>query len=166
MKQKVIAQAVTALCLSAMAVGAQAQKVSDDVVKIGVLTDLSGAYSDLSGQGSVVAARMAIEDFSKSKTVLGKKIELISADHQNKADIAANKAREWYDKDGVVFGNRERLLPPEKRGFYREYTVKTPGERSRGARRIVCGGEEPRLPKQCFYTQDHYTSFREIVMTP
>jgi len=101
MKQKVIAQAVTALCLSAMAVGAQAQKVSDDVVKIGVLTDLSGAYSDLSGQGSVVAARMAIEDFSKSKTVLGKKIELISADHQNKADITANKAREWFDKEKV-----------------------------------------------------------------
>lgn len=71
-----------------------------------------------------------------------------------------------YDKDGVVFGNREKQLPAAKRGFYREYTVKTPGERSRGARRIVCGGEEPRLPKQCFYTQDHYTSFREIVITP
>jgi ribonuclease T1 len=71
-----------------------------------------------------------------------------------------------YEKDGVVFGNREKQLPAAKRGFYREYTVKTPGERSRGARRIVCGGEEPRLPKQCFYTQDHYTSFREIVMTP
>ena len=71
-----------------------------------------------------------------------------------------------YEKDGVVFGNREKQLPAANRGFYREYTVKTPGERSRGARRIVCGGEEPRLPKQCFYTQDHYTSFREIVMTP
>jgi ribonuclease T1 len=71
-----------------------------------------------------------------------------------------------YDKDGVVFGNRERLLPPEKRGFYREYTVKTPGEKNRGARRIVCGGLEPRLPKQCYYTQDHYASFREIVNTP
>jgi ribonuclease T1 len=71
-----------------------------------------------------------------------------------------------YEKDGVVFGNREKQLPAAKRGFYREYTVKTPGERSRGARRIVCGGEEPRLPKQCFYTQDHYASFREIVMTP
>ena len=71
-----------------------------------------------------------------------------------------------YDKDGTVFGNRERILPAAKRGFYREYTVKTPGETNRGARRIVCGGEEPRLPKQCFYTQDHYASFREIVMTP
>jgi ribonuclease T1 len=71
-----------------------------------------------------------------------------------------------YEKDGVVFGNREKQLPAAKRGFYREYTVKTPGERSRGARRIVCGGEDARLPKRCFYTQDHYTSFREIVMTP
>jgi len=71
-----------------------------------------------------------------------------------------------YEKDGVIFGNRERQLPRAKRGFYREYTVKTPGERSRGARRIVCGGEEPRIPKQCFYTQDHYASFREIVNTP
>ncbi len=71
-----------------------------------------------------------------------------------------------YEKDGTVFGNRERLFPAAKRGFYREYTVKTPGERSRGARRIVCGGEEPQVPKQCFYTQDHYASFREIVMTP
>jgi len=71
-----------------------------------------------------------------------------------------------YEKDGVVFGNRERLLPPASRGFYREYTVRTPGEKTRGARRIVCGGDEPRLPKKCFYTQDHYASFREIVNTP
>lgn len=80
---------------------ANAQKVSDDIVKIGVLTDLSGAYSDLAGAGAVLAAKMAIADFSKNGTVLGKKIELISADHQLKADIAANKAREWYDKEKV-----------------------------------------------------------------
>lgn len=67
-----------------------------------------------------------------------------------------------YDKDGVVFGNRERLLPGQKRGFYREYTVKTPGERDRGARRIVCGGE-PRAPEVCYYSADHYASFRRIV---
>ena len=68
-----------------------------------------------------------------------------------------------YDKDGSVFGNRERILPQEKRGFYREYTVKTPGERSRGARRIVCGGLQPAAPGACFYTDDHYSSFRKIV---
>lgn len=67
-----------------------------------------------------------------------------------------------YEKDGVVFGNRERLLPSEKRGYYREYTVKTPGSRNRGARRIVCGGQ-PKTPDACYYTDDHYASFRKIV---
>ncbi len=67
-----------------------------------------------------------------------------------------------YDKDGTVFGNRERLLPAHKRGYYREYTVKTPGSRDRGARRIVCGGQ-PRTPDACYYTADHYASFRKIV---
>lgn len=67
-----------------------------------------------------------------------------------------------YDKDGSVFGNRERLLPAAKRGYYREYTVATPGSRDRGARRIVCGGP-PRVPHACYYTADHYASFRQIV---
>jgi ribonuclease T1 len=67
-----------------------------------------------------------------------------------------------YDKDGVVFGNRERLLPAQKRGFYREYTVKTPGSRDRGARRIVCGGLKVTAPETCYYTDDHYASFRVI----
>jgi len=67
-----------------------------------------------------------------------------------------------YAKDGVVFGNRERLLPRQPRGFYREYTVPTPGERDRGARRIVCGGKEVRQPETCFYTGDHYASFQTI----
>ncbi|KQR62132.1 ribonuclease domain-containing protein [Acidovorax sp. Leaf160] len=66
-----------------------------------------------------------------------------------------------HDKDGTVFGNRERLLPANRRGYYREYTVRTPGARNRGARRIVCGGP-PRTPDACFYTADHYASFREI----
>ena len=67
-----------------------------------------------------------------------------------------------FDKDGVVFGNRERILPAKARGFYREYTVKTPGERSRGARRIVCGGLQVTAPDACYYTDDHYASFRKI----
>ena len=67
-----------------------------------------------------------------------------------------------FDKDGSVFGNRERLLPIEKRGYYREYTVRTPGSRDRGARRIVCGGPA-RVPHACYYTADHYASFRQIV---
>ena len=68
-----------------------------------------------------------------------------------------------HDKDGVVFGNRERILPAYSRGYYREYTVRTPGERSRGARRIVCGGPQPVAPEACYYTDDHYASFRKIV---
>jgi|SRR5687768_9943056 ribonuclease T1 len=67
-----------------------------------------------------------------------------------------------YEKDGSVFGNRERLLPRERRGHYREYTVETPGSRDRGARRIVCGGERT-VPAVCWYTADHYASFRRIV---
>jgi ribonuclease T1 len=68
-----------------------------------------------------------------------------------------------YSKDGTVFGNREGALPRERRGFYREYTVRTPGSGSRGARRIVCGGREPTRPQACYYSDDHYTSFRRIV---
>ena len=67
-----------------------------------------------------------------------------------------------FDKDGTVFGNRERLLPRQKNGYYLEYTVKTPGMRSRGAKRIVCGGQA-RQPDACYYTADHYASFRQIV---
>src|SRR6516162_3402576 len=77
---------------------AQAQ-ISDDTVKIGVLADMSGLYSDLSGIGSVVAARMAAEDFGGA--VLGKKIEIVSADHQNKPDIGSNIARKWIERQGV-----------------------------------------------------------------
>jgi len=68
-----------------------------------------------------------------------------------------------YAKDGTVFGNRERRLPAKARGFYREYTVPTPGARDRGARRIVCGGGQPARPESCYYTGDHYTSFSRIV---
>ena len=68
-----------------------------------------------------------------------------------------------HDKDGTVFGNRDKILPARQRGYYREYTVRTPGESSRGARRIVCGGQQPRAPDACFYTDDHYGSFRQIV---
>jgi ribonuclease T1 len=68
-----------------------------------------------------------------------------------------------YAKDGTVFFNRERQLPRQPRGFYREYTVRTPGARDRGARRIVCGGPAPERPIACYYTADHYASFSRIV---
>ena len=66
-----------------------------------------------------------------------------------------------FDRDGVVFGNRERILPAQGRGYYHEYTVPTPGVKTRGARRIVCGGP-PRAPAACFYSADHYQSFARI----
>ena len=74
-------------------------KLSDGVVRIGVLTDMTGYYSDLAGQGSVLAARMAVEDFGGK--ILGQAIEVISADHQNKADVASNTARKWFDQERV-----------------------------------------------------------------
>ncbi len=93
----------TAVALAAMAsigvYGTATAQISDDVIKIGFLTDMSGLYADIDGQGGVEAIRMAIADMGGE--VNGKKIELLYADHQNKADIAASKAREWFDREGM-----------------------------------------------------------------
>jgi ribonuclease T1 len=67
-----------------------------------------------------------------------------------------------HKRDGVVFGNYEKRLPIMPRGHYREYTVATPGAKNRGARRIVCGGVQPWPAATCYYTADHYRSFRKI----
>ncbi|MDA9511427.1 ABC transporter permease [Bradyrhizobium sp. CCBAU 11386] len=89
-----------ALCLGSVAVGGQATaQVSDDVVKIGVLTDMSGQYSDLNGPGSLLAAQMAAADFGGK--VLGKPIEIVGADHQQKADIGVGIARRWIENEKV-----------------------------------------------------------------
>ncbi|HJU22149.1 MAG TPA: ribonuclease domain-containing protein [Casimicrobiaceae bacterium] len=66
-----------------------------------------------------------------------------------------------YERDGITFGNREQSLPPRRRGYYHEYTVRTPGVRTRGARRIVCGGPR-KAPEVCYYSDDHYATFRRI----
>ncbi len=95
---KPLVLAVAGACMFGMLPSASAQ-LSNDVVKIGFLTDMSSVYSDIDGQGGAEAIRMAIADFGG--TVLGKKIELLAADHQNKPDIAASKAREWFDQQGV-----------------------------------------------------------------
>src|ERR1700730_18968420 len=79
--------------------GAAKAQVSDDVVKIGVLTDMSGPASTPTGPGSVAAAEMAVADFGGN--VLGKAITVVSADHQLKPDVADGLAREWYDRDQV-----------------------------------------------------------------
>ncbi|HYG42233.1 MAG TPA: ABC transporter substrate-binding protein [Bordetella sp.] len=78
---------------------AQAQGISGDVIRIGFITDMSGVYSDIDGPAGVEAIRMAIADAGGN--INGKKIELVTADHQNKADIASSRAREWFDQDGL-----------------------------------------------------------------
>ncbi len=99
MKRRLLVSLIAGALGTGMAVSAQAQKISGDVVRIGVMTDLSSLYSDLAGPGAITAAQMAVEDFGG--TVLGKKIEIVSADHQNKPDVGASKAREWIDTQGV-----------------------------------------------------------------
>ena len=96
MKLKKIA-AACGLAIAAVT-GAQAQ-VSGDVIKIGLITDMSSVYADIDGQGGVEAIKMAVADMGGA--VAGKKIEVVFADHQNKADIAAAKAREWFDTQGL-----------------------------------------------------------------
>ncbi|MGL4605634.1 MAG: ABC transporter substrate-binding protein [Iodobacter sp.] len=96
-------QKLTLALLLALPAISQAGPVSGDKVKIGILTDMSGVYASVGGKGSVIAAQMAISDFGGK--VLDKPIELISADHQNKADIAVGKAREWFDIQGVDMVN-------------------------------------------------------------
>ena len=96
MKVLGIATLVAALAVAAASVHAQ---VSDGVIKIGVLNDQSSLYADLAGQGSVVAARMAVEDFGAEKK--GMKVEIVSADHQNKPDVGSSIARQWLDVDKV-----------------------------------------------------------------
>ena len=86
--------------LLALSSAAGAQSLSDGEVRIGILTDLSGGFSDLSGSGSVLAAQMAIDEF-KASAKPAFAIKLLSADHQNKADVASAKARSWFDQDGV-----------------------------------------------------------------
>ena len=83
----------------AAALGTTTASAADDAVKIGYITDMSGLYADIDGPGGLTAVRMAIADFGGK--VNGKPIELLYADHQNKADIAASRAREWFDRDGV-----------------------------------------------------------------
>lgn len=67
-----------------------------------------------------------------------------------------------YKKDGTRFGNYERILPKKAKNYYREYTVRTPGLRHRGARRLVCGGTDKKSIRECYYTADHYKTFKRV----
>jgi branched-chain amino acid transport system substrate-binding protein len=101
MKRKTLAR-LTSLCFAAaagIALTASSARAADDAVKIGFITDMSGLYADIDGQGGLEAIRMAVADFGGK--VNGKPIQILYADHQNKADIAASRAREWFDREGV-----------------------------------------------------------------
>ena len=95
------ARILVAFLVVALAAGPAAAQISDGVIKIGVLNDQSSLYADLAGQGSVVAARMAVEDYGADKK--GLKVEIVSADHQNKPDVGSQIARQWFDADKVDF---------------------------------------------------------------
>ncbi|BBO20513.1 MAG: branched-chain amino acid ABC transporter substrate-binding protein [Rhodocyclaceae bacterium] len=103
MKRKIMSTTIHAALLSMALAGGQAQaqsgKLSGDMVKIGVMNDMSGLYADIGGPGSVEAAKMAVADFGGK--IFGKPIEVVAADHQNKPDVGASKAREWFDAQGV-----------------------------------------------------------------
>ena len=100
MKRKLMTVMVAAALVTGMsAANAQQGKLSDDVVKIGVLTDMSGVYAEYGGPGAVMAAKMAVEDFGGK--MFGKEIQVVSADHQNKPDIAKNVTLQWFDRDKV-----------------------------------------------------------------
>jgi len=100
MKHKLLYSLVAGIFLAASTAALAQSKISGDVVRVAVLTDMSGLYSDLGGQGSIEAAKFAIEDF-KAQAKPKFNIDLVSADHQNKPDIGASKAREWFDTGGV-----------------------------------------------------------------
>jgi len=96
-KRTLLAAAALAAVFAGSALGPASAE--DIAVKLGILNDRSGVYADLSGEGSVIAAKMAVEDFKAAEK--GLKVEIVSADHQNKPDIGAGIARQWYDQDGV-----------------------------------------------------------------
>ena len=132
---------------------AHAQQISGDVVKIGVLSDLSGVYSDFGGPGAVEAARMAVADFGGK--VLGKTIEVISADHQNKADVAASKAREVVRHPGRRPHHRIPQLVGRHRGLEgRDREEEGPDRDRRGHGRL---SNEDCAPYTIHYVYDTYS---------
>ncbi len=119
----------------------------------------------------VLTAAMSIATFAPSSSQarpsagLGTDVALSSLPSEGqKTDQLIHSGGPFpFSRDGVVFGNYEKRLERRPRGYYHEYTVPTPGARNRGARRIICGGNQPTEPDACFYTEDHYNSFHRIV---
>lgn len=136
-----------------------------------VIALIAGAYFAYANQAATIPAGSATS--SSTSSVSQEKLSPIAFDKKivfNQLPVQGQQTYRLilqggpfpYEKDGTVFGNRERLLPKQKRGYYREYTVRTPKVRHRGARRIVCGGWVKHEPQACYYTADHYDSFQFI----
>ena len=102
---------------------------------------------------------VSVDAFEKSSGIAGISAADLPKEGRDTLALIRKSGPFPYSQDGVTFSNRERILPKEARGFYREYTVKTPGVRNRGARRIVCSGKQQNV---CYYTADHYASFMLI----
>ena len=144
--------AAAAASVAAAALPAQAQGISGDVVKIAVLSDMSGPYADTAGRGSVEATKMAVEDFGG--TVAGKKIEVVFADHQGKADVGSSRARTWFDTDGVDvvvdLNNSAVAMAVYNLAKERNKLVLTSGGASDGLTSEAC------IPTAIHYTYDTY----------
>ena len=155
-----LALAVSAALLVADSSGACAQ-VSNNVVKIGVLNDQSGLYADLGGPGSVTAARMAAEDAGGS--VLGKPIEIVFADHQNKADVGAAVARRWFENENVdmAIGFDDSAVA---RSVLARMLAKLEAAAAQGAALVVF--PECALPGYCFESLEEARPYAETVPGP
>lgn len=114
---------------------------------------------------ATLAAFTPTDSLARQASGLGEPVTLssLSPEAQRTERLIRSGGPFPYPRDGVVFGNYEKRLEREPRGYYHEYTVPTPGARNRGARRIICGGARPTEPDACFYTEDHYNSFHRIV---
>lgn len=126
---------------------------------------LSGALVGLAAAGVLLVATVPSSAFARERSRATVHAEVAVADLPREARVTLERIRAGgpfpYERDGITFGNRERRLPREARGYYHEYTVRTPGAHNRGARRIICGGVKA-APDVCYYTDDHYQTFRKI----
>ncbi|MFF5789585.1 ribonuclease domain-containing protein [Streptomyces sp. NPDC012693] len=125
---------------------------------LALFAGLSLLLTGCSGGETASAPRAASAPASRASTLPVVQVADLPPEARETLALIARGGPFPYARDGAVFGNIERLLPRRPRGHYREYTVRTPGERDRGARRIVTG-----LSGETYYTDDHYQSFREVV---
>ncbi|MEU9296355.1 ribonuclease domain-containing protein [Streptomyces sp. NPDC048266] len=125
---------------------------------LALFAGLSLLLTGCSGGETAPAPRAASAPASRASTLPVVRVADLPPEARETLTLIARGGPYPYARDGAVFGNVERLLPQRPRGHYREYTVRTPGERDRGARRIVTG-----LGGETYYTDDHYQSFREVV---